>query len=308
MGIDVVRRHDITHIVSTSPPVTCHVVAHGIKAATDVHWVADLRDSWLEDPRLRLNKLSVRLKRRINTRIANRTLGDADALVTATPGITRELAGRYPNKLNLQTILNGVDLADFEDLPDTHESGTFLVVHAGGFFGKRTAVPFLDTVRSLLARRPELADRLRIRFVGTMRPADQAYIDADPVLTRVVECTGFVTYGESLAHQASADLLLLLLPPGQVEEDVPSGKLFEYLGAGKPILASVPTKGIAADMIRRFDAGVSVEPDDTAGLIAALEQAIDQPRRLPKLPDDAVAEISREDRARSLRRVLELLV
>jgi hypothetical protein len=51
---------------------------------------------------------------------------------------------------------------------------------------------------------------------------------------------------------------------------VPSGKIFEYLAAERPILAAVPPDGVAAGLVRETGAGVVVAPDDEQGLREAL--------------------------------------
>ena len=51
-----------------------------------------------------------------------------------------------------------------------------------------------------------------------------------------------------------------------------SGKVFEYLAAGRPILAVVPPDGAAAELIRETDAGVVVAPDDVQGIAVALRE------------------------------------
>jgi glycosyltransferase involved in cell wall biosynthesis len=50
-----------------------------------------------------------------------------------------------------------------------------------------------------------------------------------------------------------------------------SGKVFEYLAAGRPILAVVPPDGAAADLVRQTRAGIVVAPDDVDGMRVALE-------------------------------------
>ena len=51
---------------------------------------------------------------------------------------------------------------------------------------------------------------------------------------------------------------------------MPSGKIFEYLAAERPILAAVPPDGVAAGLVRETGAGVIVAPDDEQGLREAL--------------------------------------
>jgi glycosyltransferase involved in cell wall biosynthesis len=107
-------------------------------------------------------------------------------------------------------------------------------------------------------------------------------------------------------------VLLLLLPEvGERGRDVPSGKLYEYLAARRPILAAVPPNGTAAELIREANAGTIVAPDD----LAALREAIDgflqrwRQRGLPDLePSPAFRQqISRIERVRQLADLLQQL-
>ena len=77
--------------------------------------------------------------------------------------------------------------------------------------------------------------------------------------------------GRRSSSSATRSVNLLLLPEaGGRGAAVPSGKIYEYLAAERPILAAVPTEGVAADLVRRADAGVVVAPDDVAGLKKAI--------------------------------------
>ena len=72
-----------------------------------------------------------------------------------------------------------------------------------------------------------------------------------------------------------APALLLLIPDaGGRGKGVLSGKVFEYIAAGRPVLAAVPPDGAAADLIRETGAGVVVAPDDVDGLRRALETVL----------------------------------
>ena len=77
----------------------------------------------------------------------------------------------------------------------------------------------------------------------------------------------------SLALQRDSEVLLLLIPEAQGRgRGVLSGKVFEYLAAGRPVLAAVPPDGAAADLIRAVGAGPVVAPDDVDGMRSALDE------------------------------------
>ena len=65
------------------------------------------------------------------------------------------------------------------------------------------------------------------------------------------------------AHD-EADLLLLLAEKFVIQ--IP-GKTYEYLRAGRPILALTP-EGALANLLRRIGGGLVVSPSDTAGVLA----------------------------------------
>ena len=77
---------------------------------------------------------------------------------------------------------------------------------------------------------------------------------------------------ESLALQRDSEALLLLIPEADGRgKGVLSGKVFEYIAVGRPILAVVPPDGAAAELIRETGAGIVVPPDDPVAIRAALE-------------------------------------
>ncbi len=148
-----------------------------------------------------------------------------------------------------------------------------------------------------------------MRFVGDLRAADREWAHGLGI-DGAWEETGFLPYGEALAAQRSADALLLLIPDAGGRGDVVvSGKVFEYLAAGRPILAAVPPGGVAADLIRRTGSGEVVDGSDEHGLEMALEGMIDRwaGAGLPDvvLPEQEHEALHRRTRAREMAAVLK---
>jgi glycosyltransferase involved in cell wall biosynthesis len=74
-----------------------------------------------------------------------------------------------------------------------------------------------------------------------------------------------------LAHQLGADVLLLIIGAGPGSEAVFTGKIFEYLAAGKAILALIPP-GVAADLLMEARIGLVVPPDGPEAIADALTE------------------------------------
>jgi len=74
-----------------------------------------------------------------------------------------------------------------------------------------------------------------------------------------VKFTGFLPHKEALAHMLASDALLQLIADGPNRSAVVGGKLAEYVGLDRQILAVVP-EGDARTILRELDWGISVDP------------------------------------------------
>ncbi len=308
-GIGIVRREGIDVVMSTSPPTSAHLVAEAIATATRRPFVADFRDSWLDNPHRRYEKAGVRAKRTVIARMASSVGRRSSALVAATGTIAQELGRMHPSAAHKTTVIeNGADFDDFDGL-DHQPNQRFTIVHAGSFFGHRTPNVFLLAVQRLLERRPELRGRLLVRFIGELRAEHREYARSLAIDEAWRE-EGFLPYAESIAAQRAADALLLLIPDaGGRGDSVLSGKVFEYVASRRPVLAAVPPNGAAANLIRGIGAGRVVDGGDADGISTELEALVDEwlAGGSPdvELSDDLRDRLSRRSRSRELARVLD---
>ena len=257
----IVQEEEIDVVVTTSPPASLNLIGAAVKQATGVPWVADLRDSIAANPDRRVDSLAVRVKERAQAVVASLVARRADAVVTVSDAISQEM--RELGAARVETIANGCDFDDFEGL-EYHPGDRFRITHTGTFFGHRNPRPFLSALAST-------ESDVVARFVGGLRSADSEFA-AELGLGDRVEEIPHVPRRSALELQRDSEALLLLLPEaGGRGRTVPSGKIFEYLAAERPILAAVPPDGVAAELVRQADAGIVVAPDDVAALTAAIE-------------------------------------
>ena len=105
---------------------------------------------------------------------------------------------------------------------------------------------------------------------------------------------------------------LLIPDAGGRGRGVLSGKVYEYIAVGRPILAAVPPDGAAADLIRETGAGVVVPPDDVDAIRGALEQLHHRfaTKGLPdvELADDLRQRLSRRARVEEMAELLRAVV
>jgi glycosyltransferase involved in cell wall biosynthesis len=116
-------------------------------------------------------------------------------------------------------------------------------------------------------------------FAGT----EQAEVRSEAAragVSDLVRTVGYLPLRSTCALQRSADALLLCIQGGAESSGVLTGKIFQYLGAGRPVLALVP-EGSAADLVRKTQAGCVVEPRDVEGTLRAI-QALAREKRSGK--------------------------
>ncbi|MDQ5820211.1 MAG: glycosyltransferase family 4 protein [Actinomycetota bacterium] len=266
-AVRIVRKEGIDVVLTTSPPSSVHLIGAAAKRATGVRWVADLRDSIVAHPHRRAERLAVRTKERSEATVARLVARNADAVVAVSEAIAEETRGLGP-KGPVVTIANGSDFDDFAGLPYTRGE-RFRITHTGSFFGKRDPRPFLTALA-------ESGLDVTARFVGDFRTADREWAEQLGLGDRL-ELHPYVPRRRSLELQRDSEALLLLIPDaGGRGKGVLSGKVFEYLAAERPILASVPLDGAAAELIEETGAGVIAPPDDPAAIAEALRGLVER--------------------------------
>jgi glycosyltransferase involved in cell wall biosynthesis len=260
-GIRIARREGIDAVITTSPPNSVHLVGAAVQRATGAKWLADLRDSLIAHPHRRAGSAAVRAKEKVDEGVAQLVARRADAISCVSEAIAEEV-GRLSPRGPVATISNGCDFDDVAGL-EYRPSPRLRVTHTGSFFGKRSPRPFLQALH-------ESGIDAVARFLGDFRSSDREWADELGLGDRL-EIIPYAPRAASLALQRDSEALLLLIPEaGGRGKGVLSGKVFEYLAVGRPILAAVPPDGAAAELIREIGAGVVVAPDDVDGLRDAL--------------------------------------
>jgi glycosyltransferase involved in cell wall biosynthesis len=257
----LVRSEGIDAVLTTSPPGSVHLIGAAVQRMTGVRWVADLRDSLRAHPHRRADSAALKAKEQTRRAVAGLVARRADAIITASEAITGEMEALEP-RASVTTVANGCDFDDFAGL-EYRPSSRFRITHAGSFFGQRDPRPFLTALN-------ESGLDVVARFVGDFRSADLEWADSLQLGDRL-ELIPFTARPHALELQRDSEALLLLIPDaGGRGKGVLSGKVFEYLAAERPILASVPLDGAAAKLIEETGAGVLAPPDDPAAIADAL--------------------------------------
>jgi hypothetical protein len=315
LGLQVGADADV--VLASCAPYETALAGARLAAELQVPWVADLEDPWALDE-MRLQPTG--LHRALDLRRMRRALGSASAVIMAAPEAARRVRSTMPELADRHVtgIPIGFEPDDFGGTTAARRDGVFRIVHTGSLhtdfalrfrrsrrrrrllggaypgvdFLTRSHVYLVDAVERLLAAEPALRGGVELHLAGGLTANDRAVADGHPF----VRTHGLLPHSETVALMRSADLLFLPM------QDLPTGtraglipyKTFEYLGAGRPILAAVPD-GDVRDMLARLERASLVRPADVEGMVSALRRRIGA--AAPERPDaDATAVRSLERR------------
>jgi glycosyltransferase involved in cell wall biosynthesis len=287
------ERPDILY--TTSSPDSAHLIGRRLARETGLPWVADFRDPWTDRTSY---APPTPLHDRWQRSLEHAVLREATRVLTTTSSTRDDFLAKYPDldAAKFHAITNGFDEEDFalaradaatrraarpSDAPLT-------LLHTGKLADHRTAGALFEALADLRRSDPPTAECIRVTQLGPRDSANEAFVPRLG-LTGLVEFADSVPYAEAIRRQATADVLLLVESVGKRSEIVIPGKLFEYLGAGRPVLALCAEGSEIARVVRETGAGWVEPPTDVARLRARLV-ALVAARRDGTLDRDVSAE------------------
>ncbi len=270
-GKRIMQQNKIDVIYSSGPPNTTHIIAQQLSQRSGLPWVADLRDMWDQYPES-YNPWKCRWRTRLDDYLEKKVLCRAQHLIVVSDEMRQQLLKKVselsPDRIHI--ITNGFDPADFVKTRPAVNPDRFTLVHSGTLFPWRSIQPFLAVMHRLKAKAPAL----HLKLLGVIPEADRRAIQ-DSGLSQHIELLEYLPYRESLRHLAEADALLLLIGNLPHAANMLTSKLFDYMGAQRPILALGPP-GMAKALIECENLGYAFAEHDTEALAATLQNWIAQ--------------------------------
>ena len=249
---------DSNVVVSTYDPRETHLIAWAMKQANPkLKWVADYRDLWSQNHLSGLSGNALAAARA--EEMASVGVG-ADALTSISADLTQALSSWL--KKPAFVITNGFDL-DVAELDANLSATSFTpnspirIVYTGLINLKhRDPRPLLETIQAMERDGAIKPGQVRVEFYG-IRNEEAIRLLTGAEYSGVVKVVDHIPRDQALRTQREADLLLLLESGDPEAKGVLTGKVFEYMAAGRPILSlgSVPGSAIH-DLIGECGAGV----------------------------------------------------
>jgi glycosyltransferase involved in cell wall biosynthesis len=185
----------------------------------------------------------------------------------------------------------------------------FVLLHAGQLAHRPSARTLLEAARIVIASDPRAAEELTIRFLGgneELRPDEWESLG----LASVVETMPSQPHIEALATMRRSDALVLLGHGGSADSLLFTGKIYEYLTSGRPVLGLVD-EGPAAELIRTTGAGEVRGAEDAKGAAQVLRAWLHAWRHgepfEARIPESVAADWDRTKMAQTAAKLLTTL-
>jgi len=256
-------RFDIVY--STSPPESAHLVARAVKHEFGIPWVADLRDLWSDDH----YRQRTRTRRWVLRRIERRTLTDADVLVTVSEPWRRQLAATYETaERPVECIAHGFDADDYRATRTAADR--FTITYAGTLDAHfQDPEPFFAALGEVIRRGAIERDRVRVNFhvFGDNVPDLDALAERHG-LTGIARRCAPLEYRACLAAQQESTALLVFQWRSDAGRGNPPLKVYDYLGARRPMLVVGSGDHVLRPLLEETGAGViASSPSDLARIM-----------------------------------------
>jgi glycosyltransferase involved in cell wall biosynthesis len=223
-------------------------------------YVVDARDLWAAEPRFGRTRGGARRRGALHfEQIAESvSLRRAAAVVTVAPELAAIFKESHPALAErIEVIPHGFDPDDLPASPPAPDEEAPSLLHAGTMLvDERTPELIVETARHVRAAGVPLAVRLLGSFDERLRglvegPSAEGWLTVEPP----------VDHAAAVAAAASASVLWL--EPGPYDFAV-TGKVYEYVASGRPVVVAAPETNAAARIVARAGGGIVAGTDPQA--------------------------------------------
>lgn len=270
-GLKIIKEENIDLIYTTGDPFSVFIIGYLLKKFTGKKWIVDYRDSWTDFSLY--GPFRGNLRKKTEVFLEYHILKNVDKIISVSPLINEKLQSRYHriNKNKYEFLSNGYDVNDFYEIKKERvKDCRFVITYTGIFDGMRSPEMFLIALKELLNKNNELKNNVEVRFIGVSLNENINEMIEKHNLKNIVKFLGYKEHEECIKEIVNADVLLLIQNYNNLEAY--SGKIFEYLHTGNPILGIVPPEGCAGKLIRETNAGIVIKENNVEEIKKAIKE------------------------------------
>lgn len=293
-------------LFSSAEPFSCHLAGRRAAMETGVPWVAEYRDPWSVAPPQFGRR--PRLRQMIDTRLDAGVVSRADHIVVTSDRTCELFLDGFPSlrRDRISVVRNGWEDGEEVGPPaGTDPARPLSLVYGGTLLDPSWAHPLLDGVEAVLADEP---DSVRVEVFGAREPWQEALASRRQTSASYLHLHGLVPGAELPSHLRGASALVALQPDALLY--VP-GKVYDYIGARRPVLTDLPRGSEAEGLIAAFGDLRSFAGSGADGVVNEVRRLLAEHRagklQGASVPEDLVLELSRRSQTRRLAEVFDRL-
>jgi glycosyltransferase involved in cell wall biosynthesis len=235
-------------IITSGPPHSLHLIGLKLKKELDLKWIADFRDPWTTIHYHKSLRLMSKAKKK-HKALEKEILSEANLIVVTSPTTKNEF--ELITKKPIEVITNGY--GEFAKVPRVLDT-SFSISHIGSLLSERNPKVLWKVLSEITSENIDFKIDLELKLAGIV---SKEIVDSifNAGLKDNCKLLGYVSHSEAIQLQQNSGVLLLVEIDSKDTKSIIPGKLFEYLAAGRPILALGPKGSDIAGIINKTKSG-----------------------------------------------------
>lgn len=283
-------------VITTAPNYSTFNVGFYLKKKYNCQWIADYRDVWSSQSRVRKQHFSRKILEILNSKIEKKLISKADKITTVTNSMMNELQAIFPLK-EIKLIANGYE-DYFENFDfNQQEKDFFCISYLGSLYHNQDEENiFFKALEKFVSEKEN--PKIKVVFLGTNI---STRIKKFPILNKYISQEKWLDTSLIPNYLAKSHVLLHFGLKGS--SGMATAKIYAYLKAQKPILFINSYQGEIFDLLEKYQAGIYVNGlNETIYILKKLyNEFLNQKNFMLQTDAKKLKELSRKKQAEILR-------
>ena len=258
----LIRKHNIDAILSSSPPHSLQLSAKMLAKKFKLPWIADLRDPWTEIYYYQHLK-RFPISNQLDIKMEKSVLKNADSVTTVSPQLIKQFKSKATGSYFF--IPNGFDETDINTTDAIEKDGLFTLSYIGNFKSNQNIKELWKALSEIVQGNQDFAQNFKLKLTGKIHPDIMESLNIFG-LDEHLSTEDYVPHSVAVTRMKMASLLLFPIPQAADNKGILTGKIFEYLASGSPLLSIGPPDGDAAKIIKEVDGGPMFDYNEKEGI------------------------------------------
>ncbi len=293
IGNEIIKQHQPQLIFCSSPPHSTQIGAMKLAKKNDLKLISDFRDPWLEVVYYQNQKRTFLTKVR-DAKLEKSVMDFAHTIITISPTIKDLLATK--TKTPVKIIYNGFDKTDFVGIKVSQKK-YFQIAYMGVMNDDRIPFALLKILKKINNHA-----LLRLKIIGKVCPKFVSIIKSYGI-EDMIEFVSYLPHKEAIAQIVNSQISLLVIDDVPNNSGFMTGKIFDYFGCMRPILAFGPLNGDANKLLIKTKSGEMFDYSDEKGTKKFIEKHFSLWKKRQPNDDFLVEDYTREVQTKQLAQI-----